>query len=307
MDSRYAPIVVFGYKRKDKLKSLLADLERNPDVEKMRLYICIDVPVETDAQGLIISEDVIAFAKDYVSNSKFMEVTLDVAQTHRGLANSIITSVSRIINEFGRIIVFEDDLRTSNDVLAYFNEALDFYENDKRIFSISGHGKEFAAVDTIEDDVYLLGMANSWGWASWADRWNEIDWEVQNYQDFKNNRKQKKAFNNRAWFLSESLKRQMEEDDYDSWAIRWNFHSFLRDSYTVYPKRGYIKTLGRDEVDTHRSINEDIQLVDDKKIRFVDLNINHKITKSFYKSTQPSLYRRIKSLIWRTFFEKKKH
>ena len=71
MDSRYAPIVVFGYKRKDKLESLLLDLETNPDVEKMQLYICIDVPVETDTEGLVISEGVIAFARDYVSRSKF--------------------------------------------------------------------------------------------------------------------------------------------------------------------------------------------------------------------------------------------
>ena len=44
------------------------------------------------------------------------------------MANNIIDGVTSIVNEFGRIIVLEDDLLTSPYFLKFMNEALSLYE-----------------------------------------------------------------------------------------------------------------------------------------------------------------------------------
>lgn len=56
------------------------------------------------------------------------------------------------------------------------NQALDFYENDNKIISICGYGLKIKRPRGYVGDVYLLGRSSSWGWATWKDRWEQIDW-----------------------------------------------------------------------------------------------------------------------------------
>lgn len=55
------------------------------------------------------------------------------------MANNIIDGVTSIVNEFGRIIVLEDDLLTSPYFLKFMNEALSLYEDEERVISVHGY------------------------------------------------------------------------------------------------------------------------------------------------------------------------
>ena len=50
---------------------------------------------------------------------------------NKGLAKSIIDGVSQIVEEFGKVIVLEDDLLVSPSFLDFMNEALLEYENEE--------------------------------------------------------------------------------------------------------------------------------------------------------------------------------
>src|SRR5690606_9279055 len=43
------------------------------------------------------------------NNSHFNSVTIYESKTNKGLANSVISGVSKVINKYGRVIVIEDD------------------------------------------------------------------------------------------------------------------------------------------------------------------------------------------------------
>ena len=120
----YAPIVVFGYNRADMIENLLESLERNKDVQKMDLYIFLDVPDKKIVRDKKWSLQVIEYVNQYKKKSKFKKVIVEVATEHKGLANSIISGVTKVINKYGKVIVLEDDLIVSNDFLDYMQRGL---------------------------------------------------------------------------------------------------------------------------------------------------------------------------------------
>src|SRR5699024_3409085 len=109
------------------------------------------------------------------------------ASTNKGLANSVISGVTKVIDKFGKVIVIEDDLISSTDFLSYMNNALEFYEMNKSIWSISGYNIPIDIPSNYKHDVYLSYRGCSWGWATWKNRWNQTDWSVKDYDAFKSN------------------------------------------------------------------------------------------------------------------------
>lgn len=74
--------------------------------------------------------------------------------------------VSKVCEKYGRVIVIEDDIVTSPCFLAYMNAALEKYEDDKRIWHVTGWNYPFLDNYMSESDAYLWRMMNCWGWGT---------------------------------------------------------------------------------------------------------------------------------------------
>ena len=167
--------------------------------------------------------------------------------------------VAEVINNYGRIIVLEDDLITAQYFLRYMNEALCFYERSSKIFSITGYNfppKLMKIPSTYPYDTYFSPRCMSWGWATWLNRWEKADWEVNSYYRFIRDKKSIKIFNRGGEDLTPMLKSQIA-GEIDSWAIRWCFTHFLEDAYCVYPKESLIKNIGHDGSGVHCGLDKD--------------------------------------------------
>ena len=78
--------------------------------------------------------------RSYIRNiTGFKSLRIIERDRNFGLANNIIDGVTSIVNEFGRIIVLEDDLLTSPYFLKFMNEALSLYEDEERVISVHGY------------------------------------------------------------------------------------------------------------------------------------------------------------------------
>ena len=129
---KYAPIIVFAYNRADKLEQLLMSLEKNANIKKMDLYIFVDIPDKKNTRDLRYNQEVINFLIKYKNESSaFKNIQIEVSDKHKGLAESIISGVSKIINQFGKAIILEDDLKVSDDFLDYMQRGLVAYKNQK--------------------------------------------------------------------------------------------------------------------------------------------------------------------------------
>ena len=278
-----APIIMFAYNRLDTLKKTVNALEKNILADKSNIIIFSDYAKNIEDQKKV--NQVREYLDELQNNHGFNSIDIRYSQENFGLARSIINGVSNVIERFGKVIVLEDDLITSTDFIEYMNEALKFYEDDKRIWSISGYTFNIKIPKSYNHDVFFTRRLCSWGWATWKDRWNLIDWEVSDFESFNGNKRYKKSFNMGGRDLSNMLKAQME-GEIDSWAIRSCYSQFKHNMYTVYPVKSKVKNIGFSGSGTHgKKINErKYNIILPKiptKVVFSQFELNKKITKSF--------------------------
>jgi len=244
-----ATIALFTYKKLIPLKSTVNALKKNKLAEESELVIFSD-------EGKNNSDKIkVNNVRDFLKTIQgFKKITIYKANTNKGLATSIIDGVSEILKNNERVIVMEDDLVSSPNFLSFMNEALENYHNNPLIFSIAGYSPPIKDITNYPYDNYFTKRASSWGWATYKNQWNKIDWDIIDYNIFKYDRIAKKKFNYMGSDMVGMLKKQMT-GKLDSWAIRWCYHQFKNDLYTVYPITSKIKNIGFNEDATHTNNN----------------------------------------------------
>lgn len=264
-----APIVLFVYNRLDHTRQTIEALQQNTLAKESELYIYSDGPKNEDVREKVEK------LREYLKTvDGFKEVILLERKMNWGLANSIIDGVTSVIEQYGKVIVLEDDLITSRYFLEYMNHALSIFEKNQKIYSITGFSftTDFMQFPKdYQDDVYVNIRPMSWSWATWYDRWKDVDWNVNDYHEFIRNSKQKKTFNNGGTDLTRMLKNQMK-GKLSSWYIRWTYSAFKREMLTVYPRVSYVNNIGHDASGVH--------CVNDKNDIYshMQLNYNKEIT-----------------------------
>ncbi len=278
----YAPILLFTYKRLEALKKTVENLQNNYLAKESDLYIF------SDGAKSPLDLDKVSEVRKYLSEIHgFKNVVIYEASTNKGLAKSIIDGVTKIINEFGRVIVLEDDLLTTPNFLSFMNASLNKYEHKQNVFSISGYSFDLG-LKNINEDIYLLNRGWSWGWSTWKDRWDKVDWQVKDYAEFSKSKILKRNFAKGGSDLNKMLQLQLE-GKLDSWAIRWFYSQFKTKGLTVYPILSKVYNNGFDKDATHTtgSLKRYIPLLDrDFKSGFnlpLNVSIDDMILKKFQK------------------------
>jgi len=299
-----APVVLFVYNRLDHTMSVIDSLSKNFLAKDTDLYVFADA-AKTE-KGI----EKVNVVREYISQNEWKEnfksVTIELAEKNKGLAKSVIQGVTGIIEKYGKVIVVEDDLILSPYFLDYMNDALEYYRGDAKIWSISGYSFPMKSLQRYPHDVFYSYRGCSWGWATWYDRWKNVDWNVSEYDKFICDEAWMKRFNRGGVDLTNMLKMQME-GKIDSWAIRWCFAQSNQDMYTVYPKISYLENAGCDGSGTHSGANNDFytdmsQCV--PKCRFETLKIEKKLTKEFRAKYKDTLKKKIRRNLQKFFIYK---
>lgn len=246
-----SPIIVFCYNRPWHVEQTLEALSKNIYADESVLYVFCD------GQKDNASEEQIKKIKDtriVVRKKQWCkEVHIIEAEKNKGLANSIIDGVTRVIEKYGKVIVLEDDLITSPYFLKYMNEALYFYDNSLGVMSISANRPPIKKMIIPKDysyDVFASLRPFSTGWATWIDKWNKVDWSLDYLDDFLKQSKEVEAFNRGGDDMTEMLLLQRDKK-IDSWAIRWAFAHFKEHCIGILPCVPYVDNIGFDGTGVH--------------------------------------------------------
>lgn len=244
---KLAPIILFAYNRLNETQETVKALQKNFLAEKSKLFIFSDGPKNN------MDDKKIDSVRSYLYTIEgFKKVKIIESKINKGLASSIIQGVSEILDNYDSVIVLEDDLITSPNFLDFMNQALEFYQNNPKVISISGYTMNLPSLEGYNKDYYFGIRASSWGWATWKNQWEGIDWEVSDYSKFSKDIKQKLRFFQVGSDMPGMLRNQME-GKIDSWAIRWCYHQFKHDLYTVFATKSKINSIGFSEDATHTS------------------------------------------------------
>ena len=295
MKRELAPVIMFVYNRLDSVEQTIENLKRNELAEQAELFIF------SDAAKKESQVENVSLVRNYIHKiDGFKSVHIIEAEKNKGLAKLVITGVTEIINEKGKVIVVEDDLITSPQFLTFMNDALDFYEDEKKIWSISGYQFPFELPETYTKSVYAAYRSSSWGWATWKDRWETIDWEVKDYSSYKYNPLRIAKFCKGGTDLDKMLRYQMQ-GKIDSWAIRWCYNQCKQDKYTIYPVKSLVNNIGTDGRGTHcdpTSVRFRQTLATSFKYEFEhNLPADREVMKKYRKIVNRSVLRKIKNIL----------
>ena len=225
------PVVLFAFNRPDALRRSRAALAAADLAAETDLFIRLDGPQnEADAEKVAAVRDVALGAQG------FRKVDVSWSDSNLGLGPSVIMGVERILDCSEAVIVLEDDLVVSRGFLVYMNEALRKYADDKRVFSVCGYSNCVTVPGDYPYDAYFAPRSSSWGWATWRDRWQSVDWNPTPASL----RQNALAFN--RWGGSDCAKmlRDWMEGRNQSWAIRFCYSQFLQGKTALFPVRSLV-------------------------------------------------------------------
>jgi hypothetical protein len=236
---KLAPVTVFCYNRLDNLKVTITALQNN------RLAFDSDLIIFSDGPKNFKDQLGVKNVRDYLSRiDGFKSIKVHESIENKGLAKSIIDGVSKVLSYSETIIVLEDDVKTSSNFLLFMNLALNRFEYDKNVFSISGYNYPFKATEPLMD-AYFLPRICSFAWATYKRCWIDVNWRINevNSDVFGDLNALKQGFNAGGSDLYTLFKKDRAAQ-INSWAIRWSYHQYLNKGLTLYPAISKVKNIG---------------------------------------------------------------
>lgn len=220
------PVVVTAYNRPGALRGTLEALAANDLAAQTDLLICLD-----GAKGEQDRVQVEAVREVALQAHGFRRVTHSFSAENRGLAATVIRGVNLVLETSDAVIVVEDDLITRPSFLRFMNEGLERYRDVPDVFSICGYTNQVNPSRGYAADAYFAPRSSSWGWGTWRDRWQSVDWNPTPAS------LQKNVFAFNRWGGSDcaSMLRGWMEGRNNSWAIRFCYSQFLQGKVSLFP------------------------------------------------------------------------
>ena len=249
---KLAPIVIFTYNRPVHTRETIEALLKNQYADDSDLIIYSDAPKNEEARPGVLE------TRQYIySITGFKSIRIIEREINFGLSNNIIDGATNIINEYGRIIVLEDDLLTSPYFLRYMNEGLNIYENESDVISI--HGYIYPLKKKLPEAFFIKG-ADCLGWGTWKRGWDLFITDGQHLLDEIRKGKLEKEFDFSGSYPYTKLLENQTRGITGSWAVRWYASAFIKNKLTLYPSRSLIFHNGSDGSGTNCDVSDEFNV-----------------------------------------------
>lgn len=242
-----APIAVFGYRRASHLSETLDALESCPEFAASPVFVFSDGP-KTEAVAGDVSR-----TREMLHARRRENMTIVEAETNQGLAASIVAGVTRLCDQYGRVIVIEDDLIVHPTALQWFNTCLDHYAEEPNVFQIGAYQYKVPEFEERQTGT-VQRFVTSWGWATWKPAWDYFDAAATGWEAIDTNTALEREFNCGGAYPFDEMLRLQIAGKIDSWAIRWWWTVFRAGGVSILPPRSLVRNTGFDGTATHNSI-----------------------------------------------------
>ena len=268
-----APIVLFVYARPDHTKKTIESLLKNNLAKDSDVFIFSDA-AKNDKVIPKVKE-----TREYLTTVKgFKKIEIIQKNENCGLAKNIIEGVTEIINKYGKVIVLEDDIVTGIHFLEYMNDALNKYENNLKLWHITGWRDPID--NTVDNSSYVYPTMDCWGWATWKNRWCYFEKNPKNLiQIFSKEMIYRFNIDGADPLMFLQIKKNLT-GEINTWAIFWYATIFLNNGLCLAPSKSLVKNIGFDNSGENcgKNTGQEIDFSLDHKINVfpedIEVNIN---------------------------------
>jgi len=255
-------VLILAYNRYEKFKRCIKNLNEQ-GIKK--IFLSIDGP--KNKNDLKNQEKIISFCK---YNNFGMEIKINQFNKNNGCRIGPIRGISWFFSYNQCGVILEDDVILSKKCIEAFSYLLEKYHNNEEFLSISSFNE---LTNSKIEYVYEMPVWRSFGWASWAHKWNShinFSKKIRNYNMWDLYKLMPKDFRS---IKTVQLVKASQLNLLDAWDYEFNFSHLLNKKKSL--TLGGINCLnyGFDNTATHTSdldsIGIDFKLFNDREI---DLN-----------------------------------
>lgn len=277
-----SPIGIPVYSRLEHLKKTVEALRRNALANQSTVYFFSDGPKQGD-------QDKVQVVRDYLRTvDGFADIRI-VERDENSRLKNCRGGMRELVDTFGKTIWMEEDIVTASGFLTYMNGALDFYQHDPKVLTITGYSPPIIIPDDYPHDVFALRRMCAWGMGIWKDRYLAINYiDRQEIERFFTNSKYIKELSRYGDDLLNMIRRDAN-GDIDALDVKAMYHQFVNEMYTVYPRKSLTFNIGHDGTGVHCGNTNifDVDLWDRQMFNFVkDIKIDERIVLSNYNFRQ---------------------
>ena len=170
---------------------------------------------------------------------------------NKGLAKSVLQGIELALNRFEAVILLEDDCVPQEHFFDFMYGCLGRYENDDRVFGISGYSIPIpeAIRAKYPHDLYFFHRMGSWGWATWKDRWQT---DNRNLAELTIKAiGQGVDLEQGGTDVPNSIASVLIGELSDTWTLPWLVNVYLHGAYYIYPIISHIDNIGHDGTGVH--------------------------------------------------------
>jgi hypothetical protein len=302
-----APVMITTYTRKEHLQRTLDALRKNELAEATTVYVYVDGPRPGDEQK-------VSAVRQYLDTvSGFGALHVVARKRNMGAHENAKAANYEVLDRYGKMIRMEDDIVTAPGYLKFMNQALDKYENDKKVFSISAYCPPIQIPADYPYDVYFIRRFSGWGCGIWRDRLDNIYQEItqEEYARFASNRKLVRDFEYSGGKDMLLMLKGVASGKLEAGDVTAMYSQFVNDQYTLYPTRSLVQNIGMDGTGVHCDVTNyfDVDLSGKASFEFpAQVVVDDRIVEASraywdrrYKDIQVGLLRRAASKLRRLF------
>lgn len=161
--AQMSAILILAYRRVENIETILGQLAKRG---KHAIYVHIDrgsdSKSEDDAQ--LLFDKILAYRERMGLNLRISRPSVN-----QGIAVSMVSSISRVLEDESEVLILEDDCIPSNDFFEYMNESLGHMRENVAIALACG--AQFAPEGLLNDGWVLSRYPLNWGWAINRNSW----------------------------------------------------------------------------------------------------------------------------------------
>ena len=243
--NKKTPIAIFTYNRPKHARQLFVSLLKCSRLDECDVYIFCDGIKKTEHTiDVLATRQVVREFAPLLNTAYVIE-----HEKNKGVDHSIVSGVTELCAQYGRIIVLEDDLTLHPSFIQFMLESLTRYQDDAQVALVSGY--IFPVELKHMFDTLFLPLTSAWGWATWERAWKLFDWDAPGALEALQDDELRHRFDlygayPYSQFLIETLNKKERP-----WDILFYWAVFSRNKLGLHPAYSLVRNEGFDGSGVH--------------------------------------------------------
>ncbi len=164
------PVLLLGYNRPQQMHGLIQSLAT---LKPRLILLAVDGPRRNRPNDANLVRQTQELASEITWDA---EIRTRFRVSNLGLRRAVVDAVTWANNEYGRVIVLEDDVRAGPQLLDFLDYNLMAYQEDTKVAHINGYNLVPKGHLTHPDHALRLSIyPESYAWATWDRTWQKYD------------------------------------------------------------------------------------------------------------------------------------